>query len=226
MRRRTFLRTGAAGSLIAASGCLTSLVGDDGAEGVVLEAPPDEIQRAASEDLAYPAYGEPFPHFELEDPLADETVDTESLEDPFICTAFYAYCDAECTLLLGALANAQELLLEAGLEDVPFLAVTFDPERDTPEKLEENAESMRVDLETGNWHYLRPEDEDEARAIVGEDLGIGFEKVGSGESYEFQHLTLTFLVNPDGYVERAYQTDTPDPETILEDAQAVVDNWE
>ena len=225
MKRRTFLRTGAAGTLVAASGCLTSLVGDDGAEHVVLGSPPADIQPAASADLAYPAYGEPFPHFSLEDPLSGETVDTESFEDPFICTAFYAYCDAECTLLLGALANAQTELLEHGLEDVRFLAVSFDPERDTAETLEDNAAAMRIDLEAGNWHYLRPEDAAQAEAIVTDDLGIGYEKVGPEEAYDFQHITVTFLVNPDGYVERAYQTDRPDPELILEDTQAILDNW-
>ena len=225
MRRRTFLQAGAAGTIVAASGCLTSLVGDDGAEHAVLEAPPEEIQPTASDNLAYPAYGEAFPHFSLPDPLSETTIDTDSLEGPFLVTAFYAYCEAECTLLLPALANAQALLGENGL-DATFLAITFDPERDTPETLEENATAMRVDLEAGNWHYLRPEDDAEAEAIVAEDLGIGFERVGPDEAYDFQHITVTFLVNPDGYVERAYQTDTPDPETILEDTQTLVDNWE
>ena len=226
MRRRTFLKVGAAGALIGASGCLTSLVGDDGAEHAVLESPPEEIQPTSSSDLAYPAYGEPFPHFSLPDPLAETTIETETLEAPFVCTAFYAYCEAECTLLLPALANAQELLREHGHEDVRVLAVTFDPERDTPDKLAENAEAMRIDLEPGTWHYLRPEDAAEAEAIVAEDLGIGYEKVGPEEAYDFQHITVSFLVNPDGYVERAYQTDTPDPDLILEDTQTLVDNWE
>jgi protein SCO1/2 len=36
---------------------------------------------------------------------------------------------------------------------------------------------------------------------------------------------VTFLRNPDGVVERAYRTDTPDPERLRSDVSAVVDAY-
>ncbi|MFC4249023.1 SCO family protein [Natribaculum luteum] len=226
MQRRTFLRLGAAGGAVAASGCLTSLVGDDGTENVVLG--PQEDQLADSEDLAYPAYGQAFPDFSLPDPLAETTIDTTELEDQcLITTAFYTFCPAECVSLISTLAGLQAETIDRDLvDDVTFLAISFDPERDTPAKLRENAEIMRVDLEAGNWHYLLPEEVEEARAVVDEKLGIAFQKDSEVEGYEFSHNTLTFLSNPDDYVERAYTSERPDIDRMIDDIETVLSNWE
>jgi len=52
----------------------------------------------------------------------------------------------------------QRRVADAGLTDETlFLPITFDPERDDEAALRDNAESIGADLESGNWHYLRPE---------------------------------------------------------------------
>ena len=226
MNRRTFVSAAAAGAIAGTAGCLTGAVGGDETGETVLEFPED--QPTDSGNLAYPAHAEPFPDFELYDPLAETTVDTADIdEECLICTAFYAYCPTECVMLLNALAAIQHDLIDRGLDDdVRFLAITFDPERDTPEELERNAGNTGVDLEAGNWHFLRPEDAEEAESVVADDLGIGYEQVGGGEAYDFNHITVTFLVNPEGYVERAYTADSPDVDRVTADIETVVSEWE
>ncbi|ELY44279.1 SCO family protein [Natronorubrum sulfidifaciens] len=224
MHRRDVLATGGALTTALVAGCLTERIsGDDTAEHAVLEPPENELEYG--DDFAYPTYGNAFPSFELPDPLAETVVDTATIEDEcFVCTAFYATCPAECIPLMNAMASVQARSLERGISDsVRFLAITFDPERDTPEELSEHADMVGVDLEAGNWHYLRPEDDEEADAVVNEELGIRFQKEGEGPMAEFAHITVTFLVNPDGYVERSYRGEDPDINRISSDLETVVD---
>jgi len=197
---------------------------DETAENVVLAEPDD--QGADSSALAYPAYGESFPAFTLPEAFSAEPFESAEIERPALYTAFYAFCPAECMLLLGSMANIQAALAERGRQDdVDLVAITFDPTRDTPEKLETNAEQRGIDHTHKRWHYLRPEDDAQAERIVGERLGIGFEQDGGGDAYEFIHLTITFLVNPDGVVERAYRGERLDVDRVVSDLETVVDAY-
>ena len=227
MDRRTYLAA-SIGTAVASAGCLTSVLGDsDGESEPVLDRPAD--QQYDSEDIPYPAYGQAFPDFSVPDPLAGETVSTADLDETLVVTGFFATCPVECVRLIGQLAGVQQGTVERGIDgDVTFLAVTFDPARDDAETLRQYGQQMNVDMDAGNWRFLRPESEDRAKAVVDEKLGITFDRIGAGESerlpgYDFRHLSLTFLRNPDGVVERAYRTDSPDHERVLSDVETVVD---
>jgi Uncharacterized protein SCO1/SenC/PrrC, involved in biogenesis of respiratory and photosynthetic systems len=137
-------------------------------------------------------------------------------------TAFYAFRPAECLLLIDSLSKVQATLVEDGVDGVGFLAITFDPERDTPSELEANAERHDLNLGAGNWHYLRPPDAEAAETIVADDLGVVYERDGgTGGLYEFIHQTVTFLVDPDRRVERIYHADTPEIARVSDDAATV-----
>ncbi|NGM68068.1 SCO family protein [Natronolimnobius sp. AArcel1] len=223
MNRRRTLTLGATAGLTAVAGCLTGLIEDESADNAVLDAPEGDAQG----DPLYPIYGESFPAFELEDPIAETTVDVDTLEDALVVTAFFASCPAECIPLLNSISQAQAAADDRGIGDeTRFLAVTFDPERDTADALREHADMFNIDYEADNWHYLRPEDAEMAEAVVYDDLGIPFEREELGDDYDFAHITVTFLVNPDGYVERTYRGDDPDPEQIADDLERVLDSLE
>lgn len=225
MQRRSYLQGAAAiGTAGATAGCLGGVF-DETAENVVLAEPDD--QGADSSALAYPAYGESFPAFTLPEAFSAEPFESTEIERPALYTAFYAFCPAECLLLLGSMANIQATLAERGRQDdVDLVAITFDPTRDTPEKLESNAEQRGIDHTHEQWHYLRPEDDAQAEAVVGEQLGIAFEASDEGgDAYEFTHITLTFLVNPDGVVERAYRGERLDVDRVVSDLETVVDAY-
>ncbi|WP_142985832.1 SCO family protein [Halorubrum cibi] len=224
MRRRALLGGMGAAATGTVAGCTTRLLNDE-PEGVVLE--PQEDQIADAEDLSYPAHGQPLPEFELRAPLAGETIASEDLDRTAVVTAIFTSCPAECGVLLHRLVGVQRRVDEAGLTDsVVFLPITFDPERDDARALRENAESLGVDLEAGNWHYLRPESPADAEAVVEDRLGIGFERTTESErieGYDFTHAVVTLLVNPDGVVERAYRGETIDRDRVADDVAAVVD---
>lgn len=225
MNRRSLLASGVAVGAAAVAGCLTGAMSDDVPDEMVLGSPDDGP--GAVGDVSFPTYGEPFPTFELADPLAETTVDVDAIEDEcVVATAFYATCPAECIPLIDSLVAVQGMVGERGLADrTRFLAITFDPERDDAEALRDHADMMHVNLEAGNWHYLRPETAAEAETIVADELGIPFDREETASGYEFAHVTVTFLVNPAGYVERSYQGDNPPQGQLADDVERILDDW-
>ena len=227
MERRSYLTTLGATGIAAAAGCLTGLF-ESAPEETVLAAPDDQL--ADSQDLAYPAYGEEFPSFELPDATSDAVIDTDELDTPALSTAFFASCPAECGILLNNLAAIQRELIDRGLtEEIQFLPITFDPARDDEEKLRENAETVGVDMEAGNWHHLRPADAEEAEAIVTDQLGVGYERTDDSErtvGYDFTHIVVTWLVNPDGVVERVYRGEFLDQGRVIDDVETLIEEYE
>jgi protein SCO1/2 len=223
MRRRALLGGIAAAATGSTAGC-TAVLGD-GPDGVVLG--PQEDQIADSEDLAYPAYGQRLPPFNLRDPIAGVTVDSDAIDRTAIVTGVFTYCPAECGILLRQLVGVQRRIAEAALTDeTVFLPITFDPERDDEAALRDNAASLGVNLESGNWHYLRPETPERAKTVVQDRLGIGFERTTESarlQGYDFTHIVVTLLVNPDGVVERAYRGERIDRNRVVEDIGTVVD---
>ncbi len=220
MNRRRYLGAVATTGLLA--GCLDS-IGDSGDENAVL-GPPDQDLSATS----HPSYGDQLPTLTLEDPLAEREISTDDFvgERAFLLTFIYSNChDDSCPLLLSRLAHAQQAAQEEGVSDeVAFLAKTFDPERDTADVLQSEGDRQGVDYDLDNWHFLRPEDFEEASSILSEQFGLelarddleahGHEDHGTDdeesddEEYDIAHYNLILLVNKDGYVERAYPNAT------------------
>ncbi len=212
---------------MATAGCLTGLF-ESSPENVTLSEPDDQL--TDSEHLAYPAYGEEFPAFSLPAATSDVTIDTGELDRAAVVTTFFASCPAECGILLNQLAGVQGLTADRNVADaVYFLPITFDPERDDADHLSDNAEMIGVDREIGNWHYLRPETPDEAENVIAGELGVEFERTEESdrmESYDFNHIVVTWLVNPDGVTERAYRGEQVDRQRVADDIETLAEEYE
>jgi protein SCO1/2 len=226
-RRRYLTAVGAAGTA-ATAGCLTGLFDSGSAGPTTLPAPDDQL--ADSEDLAYPAYGQEFPAFELPAIPGDNTMNTGKLDRITVSTAFFSSCPAECSILLNHLAGVQGQLADRELDEDPYiLPVTFDPQRDDADRLREHATIVGADLDAGNWHYLRPQDKSEAERIVADKLGISYDRVADSqrlEGYDFTHSVVTWLVNPGGIVERAYRGENLDRTRVIDDIEQLDSEYE
>lgn len=108
-----------------------------------------------------------------------------------------------------------------------FLARTFDPERDTADVLREYARQQGVNLDAGNWHFLRPESYEAGQELLEKQFGLVIEKRPAEDlenlGYQFPHYGLIPLVNERGIVERAYPNGASvDIETVENDFEQVV----
>lgn len=218
MDRRQYLRTTATVG-VATTGVAGCLGG--GNPNTVLGEPDRDFD---SEEVPYPAWGEQVPAVTVPDPIAGESVSSRDVDVVSIYTFFFSHCMTVCPVLIGTLRNIQTQAATDGYADsVLFLPMTFDPARDDAARLEEYAGEMNVNLELGNWTFLRPETESRARTVVGQEFGIRFEKdpIEDGEGYMFIHAAVILLVNDNGYVERAYRGQSPDQTAIIDDLATV-----
>ncbi|MEF8782318.1 MAG: SCO family protein [Haloarculaceae archaeon] len=225
MNRRSYLQAVAATGSAATAGCL-GVLGESGAEGTVLGPPEVDLSEAA-----HPSYGDEMPAFTVPDPIAGEEVSVAEFEGEraLLWTSFYTNCpDGVCPALILRLRRAQEVAAEEGYGDsTAFLALTFDPERDTADDLSEYADRQGVDLDAGNWHFLRPESYERGQELLHERFGLVIEKTPADEyenlEYQFPHYGLILLVNKRGIVERAYPNGpTVEIETLVDDFTQVV----
>ncbi|WP_049982116.1 SCO family protein [Halorubrum sp. BV1] len=228
MDRRSYIRSVAGAAGVAASaataGCLGAL-GSSGAEGTVLGPPEQDLSEAS-----HPSYGDEMPNVTVPDPITGEDVTVADYEGEraVLWTSFYTNCpDGVCPALILRLRRAQAAAAEGGYGDeLALLALTFDPERDTPDVLREYAGQQGVDADAENWHFLRPESYEAGQTLLKEKFGLVIEKIDSqyeGLEYQFPHYGLILLANKQGIVERAYprgpQTDI---EALVDDVERVV----
>lgn len=223
MHRRRYLETVAAGAALAGAGC-TQLTGDSGTPdpNPNLKLPkPDEL-RAPPEKVRYPGWGQQLPAATLPAALRDTEVETTGFDTPIALTFIFTYCQTACPLLTEALKRGQDRAASEGFGDsVNFLELTFDPERDTPDRFREYADERSIDLEAGNWYFLRPPTVERAQSVITDQFGVYFDKTTPQEMdrYMFTHRSLILLVNSDGYVERTYSGGSEAARQLPDDLQ-------
>jgi protein SCO1/2 len=221
MHRRTFLGSaGAVGAASGLAGCLGLLNSGDSNPNVVLDEPDRDFD---SSDIPYPAWGQQLPDVTLPAPIDSRGVRLRDVEGPALLTFFYSHCQSVCPVLLAAQRSIQAHALDNGYDDVvSFLPITFDPARDTADRLRTYATEMNIDRDHENWQFLRPASRERAKAVVEEQFGVAFERTEPAEmdTYMFTHSALTLLAN-DGFVERAYRSKRPDTGAIIEDLETV-----
>lgn len=131
----------------------------------------------------------------------------------------YTHCTTVCPAMTGQMLQVQKRLEEAGLlgSDVVLVTITFDPERDTPERLRQYAQQMYASPE--GWFWLTG-DPITIRRLVGGQFGVYFEKIASDQDnggavshhhgsqpggYDFVHATVFLLVDGDGVIRSEYR---------------------
>lgn len=231
MDRRKYLTAVGTAGLGLVAGCLGRAQGN-----TVLDKREDHPE---SGDLPYPAHGQELPESTLPDPLAGRDISTAEFEGArtVVMTFVFTSCpDGVCPALTQTLRHAQADAAKNGYSgEIALLAATFDPERDTAAVLREFGDKQNVDYEADNWHFLRPETSERAHEVIGETYGVDFKRIDTDEldmngshdvqkmgEYTFDHLPLTFLVNRDGYIERAY-AQVIQPSQLLDDLTTVLD---
>lgn len=147
---------------------------------------------------------EPAPDFELID-YRGEPVRLSDLRGTTVVMAFiFTNCPDVCPETALKFRATYDLLSSSLRDKVSFLAITVDPERDTPEALA--AFSERFDLASvPRWHALYADRSvlEPVWASYGIDPGVAREEVeshvsGSGRPYLLRHTDAIYVIDPDG----------------------------
>jgi protein SCO1/2 len=170
--------------------------------------------RAAAADGALPKIG-PAPDFALTT-QEDKRLSLRGLRGKVVAITFiYASCADTCPLLTAKLVGLQSRLGPDFGARVAFLAITVDPERDTPAVLRRYAQEHGA--RNAGWSFLtgtRAEISEVARRY-----GIYYRKTPRGD---VDHTFLTSLVDQDGILRVQYLGVRFDPDELLRDLQSLV----
>lgn len=129
-------------------------------------------------------------HFSLIDHTGKRVSEKDFLGQYLLVYFGYTYCPEVCPTTLQSISNAMDLLGEQA-DDVTPLFITVDPERDNREQLAEyvsNFHKRTVGL-TGTKDELRE---------VSKAYRVYIKKVISEDAVDFDHSSLTFLMDRDG----------------------------
>ncbi len=112
---------------------------------------------------------------------------------PRIVAMVFTSCEFACPIIVNDMKRLAAALPPERREQIGFTLISFDPERDTPEKL--RAFRARMELPEANWTLLRGAADDvrELAAL----LGVNYRRDARGQ---FAHSNLLTLLNADGEV--------------------------
>lgn len=138
--------------------------------------------------------GQPvFPIVTLED-SKERTYPFSEFKGKYVMLTFiYTACSDVCPELERNLAEVYEAVPDEYIgEEIMFLSISFDPERDTPEILAKYQEVFSADGET--WRMVRITDEQELQNLL-DEFGVIVIPDNNGH---FAHNSAFYLVDPEG----------------------------
>lgn len=111
---------------------------------------------------------------------------------PVVLTMFFASCGYACPMLAHDMLKVQDTLSPQVREQAQFVMVSFDPERDTVEKLQEFRDQVGAGA---HWTLMRGEVGDvRTLAML---LGVQFRREPSGD---FSHSNLITVLDANGVI--------------------------
>ena len=131
---------------------------------------------------------------------------------PVMITMFYGNCTTACPLLLH---RARTLQTDLGMP-IPVLAVSFDPESDTPEAMRAYAaERGYAEGTMGAWSFLSATPS--IIRTLATMLGVQYQRRGDGH---FDHSNLIAVLDADGVVRVRTEGTGPDVSRVVEEVRA------
>ncbi|GIQ68436.1 SCO family protein [Xylanibacillus composti] len=121
---------------------------------------------------------------------------------------YFSHCPNVCQPTNYLISQVQDKLQANGEtgEHTALFSITFDPERDTTERLKEYAGKYNADL--NHWYFLRGEVE-YSREIA-KEYGIAIQELDGGE--DFAHTNAMILVDKEGNIRHYYLSKALEPD--------------
>lgn len=135
--------------------------------------------------------------YRLDVALVDQDGTASHLADrqgkPVLISMFYSSCQFVCPMIIDTLKKTERTLDADDRREVDVLLVSFDPAKDTPERLKAVAAQHKLD--TPRWSLARTEAE-QVRKLAAL-LDIQYRALGDGD---FNHSSVLILLDPQGRI--------------------------
>jgi cytochrome oxidase Cu insertion factor (SCO1/SenC/PrrC family) len=179
--------------------------------------------RDADAVLRPDAPGGPLPrlytvgNFDFVDP-AGRTVTQDDLRGgPWVAMLFFSSCKSICPGMIGRMSTLQETIPDPRIKIVSF---TLDPEKDTPEKLQQYQKQVGAD--PSRWYFLRAKPGQDVFAFARERLKLA--ATPRTDTEDINHPPYVLLVDGQGVVRGVYDgTDDAAMKQLNTDATALAD---
>ena len=137
----------------------------------------------------------------------------------------YTHCPDICPMTTHNLYLAEQKLKAEGINNVQFILVSFDPERDTPSVLKDFARVRELDLR--KWVLLTGE----SKVVNRFNIMMGVKAIPADSTYTEDGMLNYYIIHTDritlvdqkGRVRSEYKGSTVDPQLIFEDVKYLGD---
>lgn len=157
---------------------------------------------------------EPAPDFQLQNFNGEQLSLADTNGKARLIYFYFSSCTDVCLPTTQLLSKVQEQLKEEGVfgTETAILSITFDPVRDTPERLKEFSGFYNAD--PSGWYFLRGEEQYSRDLAL--EYGVNVIDVGDGQ---FGHQNVITLVDPEGNYVKYYNANDIELEAkdIVED---------
>lgn len=157
---------------------------------------------------------------------AEQVIFPENIQGHITVMGFiYTHCPDICPMTTHNMYLTEKKLKDEGIENVKFVALSFDPDRDTPEVLTKFAEIRELDF--SDWTLLTGDKTTisdllkrfDVRAIKTDET---FNEDGKSE-YSMMHTDRISLIDADGILRKNYKGSTLNIEEIIKDIKSIED---
>ncbi len=155
-------------------------------------AEPSKSDQQASVVRSEDVIGKKIGEYKLVDQDGKEFNTAQFIGKPFVVSFIYTTCIHICPTITLSLSNATKQNVLALGKDFRFITVSFDPERDTSQKLKEFGSNFTKDFT--NWKFTSADKETIDRMT--KDFGFYYKKDGD----QFQHMNVVSVVDADGKI--------------------------
>ena len=165
-------------------------------------------------------------NYNLIDQEGEDVVFPEIIKGHIIVMGFiYTHCPDICPMTTHNMYLTQKKLKEDGIDDVKFVALSFDPDRDSPEVLRKFAEIRELDFKS--WTLLTGD-----RTTVNELLKrFDVRAIKTDENldedgileYSMMHTDRISLIDENGRLRKNYKGSTLNIEEIVNDIKTLMD---
>ncbi len=136
-------------------------------------------------------------------------INLESLKGRIMVVGFiYTHCPDICPMITQ---NMKEVRDKLKRNDVVFLSITIDPQRDNPKVLSDYRKIH--DINWNDWYFLTGDSAtiDE----IASKMGIEKAKYKEGDTYFLSHTDRIYVIDEDGYVIGYFLGSKVEPDSII-----------